>query len=193
MIDQTPDNENPKLYMLLLGSKAPKRNVEQHDYFFGIANSLKELVPDIKAFWPEAGASIHIDGWREVNHVDGFHIQVKKRDTGHNTSPHKLFFINLGGYQPGKLEEQHYIVLGVKDDRASAIRDAKKTVFFKTNSVKGANSHIDEKYGIDIDDIYRVEDILSPHHKEKYHIVITPNANLPEDYIHLGYFKLDKI
>jgi len=193
MNNQPSSNGNPKLYMLLLGSKAPKRNVEQHDYFFGIANSLKELVPDIKAFWPEAGASIHIDGWREVNQVDGYQINVKHRADGHAPSPHKLFFINLGGYQSGKLEEQHYIVLGVKDDRASAIQDAKKTVFFKTNSVKGANSHIDEKYGIDIDDIYRVEDILSPQHKEKYHIEISPDSNLADDEIHLGYFKLDKI
>jgi hypothetical protein len=193
MNNQSSENENPKLYMLLLGSKAPKRNVEQHDYFFGIANTLKELVPEIKAFWPEAGNSIHIDGWREVNQVDGFRIEVKPRTADHSSAPHKLFFINLGGYQSGKLEEQHYIVLGVKDDRASAIQDAKKTIFFKTNSVKGANSHIDEKYGIDIDDIYRVEDILSPQHKEKYHIEITPDATLTDDEIHLGYFKLDKI
>jgi len=185
--------EIPKLFMLLLGSKAPGRNVEQHDYFFGIATSLKELVPDIKAFWPEAGASIHIDGWREVNQVDGFEIKVKLRDSNNTVSPHQLFFINLGGYQSGKLEEQHYIVLGVKKDRASAIQNAKKTVFFKTNSIKGANSHIDEKYGIDIDDIYRVDDILSAKHKEKYQIEITPDTNLPEDQIHLGYFKLDKI
>ena len=185
--------EIPKLFMLLLGSKAPGRNVEQHDYFFGIATSLKELVPDIKAFWPEARASIHIDGWREVNQVDGFEIKVKLRDSNSTVSPHQLFFINLGGYQSGKLEEQHYIVLGVKKDRASAIQNAKKTVFFKTNSIKGANSHIDEKYGIDIDDIYRVDDILSAKHKEKYQIEITPDTNLPEDQIHLGYFKLDKI
>ncbi|RYD70970.1 MAG: DUF1543 domain-containing protein, partial [Sphingobacteriales bacterium] len=61
----------PKLFLLLLGSKAPKRNVEHHDYFFGIANTLKELVPQIKAFWPEAGDSIHLDGWRLVTNVDG--------------------------------------------------------------------------------------------------------------------------
>jgi hypothetical protein len=34
-----------KLFMLLLGSKAPGRHVEQHDFFFGIAASLRELVP----------------------------------------------------------------------------------------------------------------------------------------------------
>jgi len=182
-----------KLYMLLLGSKAPKRNVEQHDYFFGIARSLKELVPEIKAFWPEAGNSIHVDGWREVNSVDGYAVKVVLKEEAVAQSSQKLFFINLGGYQADKLEEQHYIVLTVQDDRALAIKDAKQTVFFKTNSIKGANSHIDEKYGIDVDDIYRIEEILSPDYKDKYHIEITPNTELAADQIHLGYFKLDKL
>lgn len=184
-----------KLYQLLLGSKAPQRNVEQHDFFFGIASSLKALVPQIKAFWPEAGNSIHIDGWREVNSVDGYRISVALKEEHQNTSQqeNKLFFINLGGYQSGKLEEQHYTVLSVKPDRAEAVQDAKKTVFFKTNSIKGATSHVDDKYGIDVDDIYRIEDILSPELKEKYHIIIEPEEQLTEDEIHLGYFKLDKL
>lgn len=183
-----------KLFMILLGSKAPKRNVEQHDYFFGIANSLKDLVPEIKAFWPGTGTSLHIDGWREVNKVDGYEINIGLR--GEHTIPslHKLFFINLGGYLTNQLYEQHHIVLSVHDERAKAIQDAKKTVFFKTNSIKGANSHIDEKYGIDVDDIYKIEDILSDESKQKYHIEIKPSSgDLPEDEIHLGYFKLDKL
>lgn len=179
--------------MLLLGSKAPNRNVEQHDYFFGIAYNLKELVPQIKAFWPEAGSSIHLDGWREINTVDGFKINVVPKGEHSSNSTKKLYFINLGGYQSNKLEEQHYTVLSVQDDRALAIQNAKKTVFFKTNSIKGANSHIDEKYGIDVDDIYKIEDILNTASKEKYNIEIYPSTNLPEDEIHLGYFKLDKI
>ena len=191
----------PKLFMLLLGSKAPKRNVEQHDYFFGIANSLKELVPQIKAFWPEAGNSIHIDGWREVNRVDDYEISVMLKSNegagvttdGFTPVDKKLFFINLGGYQANKLEEQHYVILTVQDDRAQAVQSSKKTVFFKTNSIKGANSHIDEKYGIDVDDIYRIEEILDESQKELYSIVITPSSALPEDEIHLGYFKLDKL
>lgn len=186
-------NATPKLFMLLLGSKAPKRNVEQHDYFFGIAHALKELVPDIKAFWPEAGNSIHVDGWREVTAVGEYEIKVGlKADT---TSPalKKLFFINLGGYQSNKLAEQHYIVLSVNNDRAHAVQEAKKTVFFKNNSIKGANAHIDEKYGVDVDDVYKIEDVLSAEMKAKYQIEITHSPGLPEDEIHLGYFKLDKL
>ena len=182
-----------KLFMILLGSKAPNRNVEQHDYFFGIARTLKELVPAIRAFWPEAGNSIHLDGWREVTLVDGFRIKVVLKQNTSPASSKKLFFINLGGYQPNKLEEQHYTVLSVNDDRVQAIKRAKETVFFKTNSFKGAGSHIDDKYGIDVDDIYCVDDILTAADKEKYRILITPADDLQEDKITLGYFKLDKI
>lgn len=182
-----------KLYMLLLGSKAPQRNVEQHDYFFGVARSLKELVPEIKAFWPEAGNSIHLDGWREVNSVEGYQIRAVTKTNDAASAQKSLFFINLGGYQENKLEEQHYIVLTVQDDRAQATQHAKKTVFFKKNTIKGANSHIDEKYGIDVDDIYKIEEILSPSQKERYQIVIVPAEGLPEDQVHLGYFKLDKL
>lgn len=185
-----------KLYMLLLGSKAPGRHVEQHDFFFAIGTSLKSLVPDIKAFWPEAGNSIHIDGWREVNHVDGYAIQAVLKEDGAGTDNQQLFFINLGGYQAGKLEEQHYTLLAVQRDKTSAIAQAKKTVFFKTNTIenyKGANSHIDDQYGIDVDDIYRIEEMLSPAQKQKYHIRIRPAGDLPEDEVYLGYFKLDKL
>lgn len=187
------------LFMLLLGSKAPNRNVEQHDFYFGIASNLKELVPRIRAFWPEAGKSIHLDGWRQVRQVDGYSVHIEPRSDQAadllEEGP-KLFFINLGGYQTGKLEEQHYTVLGVFKDKADAIQNAKKTVFFREQSakgVKGANSHIDEKYGIDVDDVYRIEDILSADQKRQFTIRLTKEDTLEEDEIHLGYLTLDKI
>lgn len=188
-------NKEPqlKLYMLLLGSKAPKRNVEQHDYFFGIAYSVKELVPQIKDFWPEAGKSIHVDGWRAVTNVEGYRIKIGLKQEDNLASLNKLFFVNLGGYQSNKLEEQHYVVLTVQEDYKLAVKHAKKTLFFKSNTIKGASSHIDEKYGIDVDDVYRVEDILGESYKEKYHIEIIPVADLQEDEIYLGYYTLDKL
>ncbi|NEU09700.1 DUF1543 domain-containing protein [Flavihumibacter sp. R14] len=190
------DSTGLKLYLLLLGSKAPGRNVEQHDYFFAIGKSLQELIPRIKAFWPEAGRSIHIDGWREITSVDGHRVRVVLKSEANEVPAKKLFFINLGGYQPGKLEEQHYTVLTVQDDRLAAIQSAKKTVFFRTHSVageKGANSHIDEKYGVDVDDIYMIEEILTPEQKDQFTLEITLAENLPEDLVHLGYLTMDKL
>ncbi|UOE46719.1 DUF1543 domain-containing protein [Mucilaginibacter sp. SMC90] len=183
--------ENLKLFMLMLGCKPPGRHVEQHDVFFGIAPSLRDLVPEIQAFWPEP-EKIHIDAWREVSTVDGYAVKIAQR--GNNIpQDNKLFFINLGGYQPDKFEEQHYVVLTVQNDFASASKNAKETFFFKHNHFAGANSHIDDKYGVDVDDIYNVEDILNPAQTEKYQIELIPNADLPEDKITLGYFKLSNL
>lgn len=193
MNDSFSTIQSPKLYCLLLGSKAPQRNVEQHDYFFGIAYNLKELIPDIKAFWPEAGDSIHIDAWREVSKVDEYKIEVAIKNENLVSSEEKLFFINLGGYQSNKMEEQHYTVLSVQKDRAIAINESKKTVFFRTNTTKGATSHIDDKYGIDVDDVYCIEDILLPAHKEKYQLVITKEPSLQEDELHLGFLTIKKL
>jgi hypothetical protein len=184
-----------KLFMLLLGCKPPGRHTEQHDVFFGIAESLNELVPEIKVFWPEP-EKIHIDAWREVNSVDGYQISIVSKEQGstdYAISQPKLFFINLGGYQEKKFEEQHYNLLTVKQDRAAAFKEAKETLFFKHNHFEGANSHIDDKYGIDVDDLYEIDEILSPQQKEKYRIQITPGANLPDDQIELGYLKLSQL
>ena len=179
--------------MLLLGSKAPGRHVEQHDFFFGIAESLKELVPDIKKFWPEAGEKIHIDGYREVNEVDGYRVTIHPREESIEDPKVKLFFINLGGYQENKFEEQHYVVLTVKPDRTAAFNEAKDTLFFKHNHFKGANSHIDDKYGIDVDDLYEIDELLTSAQKTKYKIHLTKDDLVQADKLNLGYFKLSNL
>lgn len=183
-----------KLYLLLLGAEVPGRVVEQHDYFFGIAENLLDLVPEVREFWPEAGSSLHIDGWREVTKVDDFTVQVLPLHDDNPASVKKLFFLNLGGYTSGKLEEQHYTVLTVQHSRLDAIQSAKKSLFFKTSSLKGiATAHIDEKYGIDVDSVHHIEDLISPALKSQYRIVFGDGKDMPEDEIHLGYFKLDKL
>ncbi|MBX9783890.1 MAG: DUF1543 domain-containing protein [Chitinophagaceae bacterium] len=97
----------PKLFMLLIGCKPKGRNTEQHDIYFGIAESIKALLPDIKAFWPEAEGRMHIDGWREVKQVDGYTVSILPSNRSATTEA-KLFFINLGGYKENEFEEFHY-------------------------------------------------------------------------------------
>ncbi|PJJ79497.1 DUF1543 domain-containing protein [Mucilaginibacter auburnensis] len=186
----------PKLFMVLLGSKAKQRNIEQHDFFFGIAYNLQELIPRMRDFWPEAGSSLHIDGWREVRHVEGYSVNIIPTSANRPDNNKRLFFVNLGGYISGRLEEQHYTLLTVQDDRKWAVKAATDTEFFKTNTIKAVKSaaaHIDEKYGIDVDEIYRIEDLLSDDDKTNWHIHLKPDIEGQADSIQLGYLKLDKV
>lgn len=184
---------NPKLFMLLLGCKPKGRHTEQHDVFFSVADSLKELVPQIIDFWPEADEKIHIDAWRTVTKVERYSVKLIAKNQNDSNSTLKLFFINLGGYKENEFDEFHYKMLTVASSKAEAINAAKQTAFFKHTQFENAYSHIDDKYGVDVDDIFDIEDILPDKIKKSYRISITEDTDKEEDEIALGYFKLSVI
>jgi len=179
--------------MVLLGCKPEGRNTEQHDIFFGIADSLAALVPQLKAFWP-GKHTIHIDAWREISRVGDYTIEVidkNKAQSAPNTT--RLFFINLGGYKPGDFEEYHYKLLIAAASKSSAIREAKNSIFYQHTGFKGAESHVDDKYGIDVDDSYQIEELLSVESLEQFSISISPNTTKAQDSLHIGYTKLSTL
>lgn len=177
--------------MLLIGATPPGRHIEQHDVFFGIGESIKALLPDVEAFWPEAKKGLHLDGWREVTLVDGYRVTVTEETRVGD--PTRLFFLNLGGYKPNEFEEFHYKMIVAATDKGQAVMQAKKTAFYRHTGFKGATSHIDDKYGVGVDDIYAITDIL-PSSARRYHLHLSPaNDDKREDPLHLGYFKLETV
>lgn len=199
---------NQKLYMLLLGCRPEGRHTEQHDVFFHIGVSLESLIPAIIEFWPEAKGRIHVDAWRQVTRVGDFSVTVRERSpagvdgvvTTAANAP-RLYFINLGGYKKDVFEEFHYKMVAVADNKGAAIRQAKDTAFYQHTGFKGATSHVDDKYGIDVDDAHEIVDILPAALREAFAIDIQRAAGIDlsmgpsarEDEMHLGYFQLAKL
>lgn len=178
-----------KLFMILLGCTPKGRHTEQHDIFFGIGGSLIDLRSQMEKFWP--GTQLHIDAWREVTNVDGYKIEViSKEQQRENTN--QLFFLNLGGYKQNEFEEFHYKILVVAPDKGKAVKAATQTAFYKHVTMPGnATSHIDDRYGVDVDDIFAIKDVLPKDLKEQYSLLIsdTVDPTLPADELHLGYIK----
>ncbi len=182
------------LFMTLVGCRPAGRNTEQHDVFFGLGNEIKDLVPDLFNFWPEAKKKIHLDAWRRLNYVDGFKVKVMlKNSFVKDNNEVKLFFINLGGYKPEEFDEFHYKMVTAAVDKNAAIKKAKQTAFFTHTGFKNAPAHIDDKFGIDVDDIFEIKDILPLPYREKYSIQLTKVLAHDIDQVHLGYMKLDKL
>ena len=175
--------------MLLIGASPKERNIEQHDVFFGIGETIKDLIPGIIAFWP-GNNKLHFDAWREVTSVNGYKVEIVLKNENKQNSPFKLFFINLGGYKQNEFEEFHYKMIIAAKDKSEAVTISKQTAFFRHTGFKGATAHIDDKYGIDVDDIYEINDILPRAAKDKYQILVTPADAMVEDEVNLGYFKL---
>lgn len=181
-----------KLFYIILGATPTGRNIEQHDVFFGIAENLKELVPHMKNFWKEADGKIHIDCYQEVRFADGYEVKIVEKTDA--ISENQLYFINLGGYKKGYFEEFHEQHLMVGSSMGEVVKKVKETEFYKTMGFENAVSHIDDKHGVDIDDIFNVNDILPQAMKEKYSIILEKSdEENQENPMGLGYLKIDKI
>ena len=181
-----------KLFYVIIGATPKGRNIEQHDVFFGIAENLKDLVPAMKNFWKEAEGKIHIDCYQEVQFADGYEIKIIEKTS--QISENQLFFINLGGYKPGHFEEFHEQHLMVGKSMGEIVKRVKQTEFYKTMGFKNAESHIDDKHGVDIDDIYKVNDILPKEMKEKYSLILEKSqAENQVNFTKIGYLKIDKV
>ena len=167
------------LFMVQLGGRPKGRLIEQHDIFFGVANEVSELIDDINHHWPEVKNKWHIDSYRAISKVDNYAIKlVESSSQAESANDLKLFFINLGGYQQGSFEEFHYKLLIVAATQADAIKQAKQSEFYKAFTYKdkdspfNAASHIDDKFEVDIDNIYNVNDLIS-----NVRLLIEPMAN----------------
>lgn len=192
----------PTLYMVQLGGRPKGRLIEQHDIFFGVAGRVNELIDDINNHWPEVKNKWHIDSYRAVTKVDGYTIRlVEANQQVADSSDLKLFFINLGGYQQGSFEEFHYKLLIVAASQAGAIKQAKQSAFYKEFTFKdkdspfNAASHIDDKFEVDVDDIYNVNDIISD-----VQLVIAPIIDASDDSIstsedkeYVGYLSIKNL
>ena len=190
------------LYMIQLGGRPKGRLIEQHDIFFGVANQVNELIADINNHWPEVKNKWHIDSYRAISKVDNYAIKLLESNIqAEYANDLKLFFINLGGYQQGSFEEFHYKLLIVADSQADAVKQAKQSEFYKQFTFKdkaspfNAASHIDDKFEVDIDNIYNVNDLIS-----NVEIIIEPLAralnksiNVIEDKKYVGYLSIKNL
>lgn len=179
------------LFMVVLGCNLPNRFTEQHDVYFGIGESISSLKKSMEAFWPEAGDRLHIDSYRVVSKVGGCSISILNRNQKVNNEGLKLFFINLGGYKPNDMEEYHYKHLVVAKNMVEAVEFAKKDLFWK--HIK--SPHVDNKYGLDVDDAFEVEDMLSKEFTERYYLHISQEQgdSSIEDKLTIGYLKLSQL
>lgn len=68
--------------------------------------------------WFGSARGVHIDSWLEVDGVDGYKLHWS--DMQPAAGEPRLYFINLGGYEPGAFGEAHQYLLVVATSKAQA-------------------------------------------------------------------------
>jgi uncharacterized protein DUF1543 len=111
-----------KLFMFYVGGDCGNSNVELHDVRFSIGETAEACFDDLRRQWWGEPKSLHLDCWGAVEQADGYDVELCLAPV--TESSDKLFFVNLGGYDPAEFSELHKNVLIVASDNKSAKQKA---------------------------------------------------------------------
>jgi hypothetical protein len=112
-----------KLFMFYVGGDCGNSNVELHDVRFSVGQTPEDCFEDLRRQWWGEPDSLHLDCWGAVEQADGYDLELST--TPPAGAQGKLFFVNLGGYDPERFSELHENILIVAAD-ASAAKDKAK-------------------------------------------------------------------
>jgi hypothetical protein len=107
-----------KLFMFYVGGRCKNSNIELHDVRFSIGETIDACYDDLRQQWWGDPESLHLDCWGAVDQADGFDIEVTMEAIA--AGGESLFFVNMGGYDPGAFTELHRNVLLVARDAGTA-------------------------------------------------------------------------
>src|ERR1700753_4242891 len=107
-----------KLFMFYVGGNCGNSNVELHDVRFSIGETAEDCHDDLRRQWWGDPESLHLDCWGAVEQADGFDVELTRDEARDSTG--RLFFVHLGGYDPGEFSELHKNILLVADDAKAA-------------------------------------------------------------------------
>ena len=115
-----------KLFAIYIGGTHEQALVELHDMRFIIAETIEGTYESLRKSWWGVPKSLHIDSWGILEYVDGYQIDIKAEPAP--VIAEKLYFINLGGYDPEQFTELHKNVFIVANGEAQAKEKAKKLI-----------------------------------------------------------------
>ena len=180
------------LFIVVLGGRASKSNIEVHDVRWVVGETIHETFSMLRKEWFGQQKGLHIDSFKEIKYVDGYKIKVTEAKRVHQENTFcrdkRLYFINLGGYNPAKMSEEHSFRLVVADSNLQAKIKAKDC--WKDAIKSKHNDNCSEITNISqVDDLHKINKIGSWEIK----LILDPkdrNEELNPDWY--GYMRIDK-
>ena len=122
------------LYLVVLGGKAKKANIELHDVRWVVGSKIEDTYDTLRKDWFGSPKGLHIDSYKKIKYIDGYKINLinfeknnvdKKQLVKKNKTKKYLWFINIGGYDPTSMQEKHEFGLVTASNKLEAKNIAK--------------------------------------------------------------------
>lgn len=166
----------PALYAVCLGGRAPRCNIELHDVVFAVGTSLEDIHPQLLDRWFGDPERMHVDAWARVESVDGHQVRLAREPAA--AGP-KLYFVNIGGYAPGELLERHAYAIYACESAGGVRTRARAELLNGRDQVHR-------------DDLYEVDDLLTIDTVDGWHVHLEADPDAGDPEVTNGYFPLPK-
>ena len=126
--------KNNFLYLVVLGGRAEKANIELHDVRWVVGAKIEDTFDSLKKDWFGSQEGLHIDSYKKIKYIDGYKIilknfendKINKNKLANRTKHQKnLWFVNIGGYDPSSMQEKHEFGLVIASNKLEAKNKAK--------------------------------------------------------------------
>ncbi len=115
--------EQSTLFLVVLGGRTDRSLIELHDVRFVAGRSIEDTYPELRRQWFGRRRGLHLDSYMAVHCIDGWRITLELEPP---SEKQRLWFVNLGAYQPDSLAELHRFGLVVAPSLQAAKATAKK-------------------------------------------------------------------
>ncbi len=125
--------ENNFLYLVVLGGRAKKANIELHDVRWVVGSKIEDTYDSLRKDWFGSSKGLHIDSYKKIKYIDGYKInlinfekdKIEKKQLVKNKAKKNLWFVNIGGYNPNSMQEKHEFGLVIASNKLEAKNIAK--------------------------------------------------------------------
>ena len=69
--------ENNFLYLVVLGGKANKANIELHDVRWVVGSRIEDTYDTLRKDWFGSPKGLHIDSYKKIKYLDGYKINLR--------------------------------------------------------------------------------------------------------------------
>ncbi len=181
------------LFLVVLGGRTLKSNIELHDVRWVIGQKIEETFPALRRQWFGQQKGLHIDSYKAIKYIDGYKIKITEEHKTYSENSFcqdkSLWFVNLGGYNAEKMSEEHSFRLIVAGSALKAKRKAKD--YWKETIKNKHNDDCSEISSISqVDDLHKINRIGN----WKIKLILDPqkrNQELHPDWY--GYMRIDKL
>ncbi len=126
--------ERNYLFLVVLGGRADKANIELHDVRWVVGSKIEDTFNVLRKNWFGIIDGLHIDSFKKIEYIDGYKInlrnseknKLKNKQSSNQMKPDRnLWFVNIGGYDPSSMQEKHEFGLVVASSSVEAKNKAK--------------------------------------------------------------------